>query len=317
MGLDPLPFDIEVKPGFEKRYRALLGDRYEQFLKYSTSYITKGVRVNTLKTSVAEVRERLSGWDLTPVPWCDTGFWIDDASGERYDWGNLPEHQMGYIYIQKPASMIPPVVLQPEPGEAVLDMCAAPGSKTTQIAAMMENTGVLVANDDNADRLKSLGINTQKCGVQNAVVTQMRGQQFPHRDIQFDKVLVDAPCSATGTIRTSKKAAEMWSENFVHRMRGVQQQLIKAGFDVLKPGGTMVYSTCSLEPEENEQVVSHLLDERDDAELQEIDLDIEESEPVTEFDGTRFRPEVKNCLRIYPQDNDTEGFFVAKVEKNH
>ncbi|MBW2999591.1 RsmB/NOP family class I SAM-dependent RNA methyltransferase, partial [Candidatus Woesearchaeota archaeon] len=212
-------------------------------------------------------------------------------------------------------SMIPPVVLGPKPGEIVLDMCAAPGSKTTQIAQYMKNEGVLIANDITAKRLGSLGVNTQRCGLSNFVITMMQGRFFKKAGIEFDKILVDAPCSGTGTIRKSLKTIGMWNPHMIKRLAATQKQLIKTAFEVLKPGGVMVYSTCSLEPEENEAIIDHLLENFDNAKLEQIKLDIKKSPAVLEFEGKSFNPEVKKCLRIWPQDNDTEGFFIAKIEK--
>jgi len=312
--MEPIPQTIEFKPAFEERYRLLLGPRYEEFKRYSSAYLRKCLRVNTLKISVDALRRRLEGaWRLTPVPWCPEGFWIEKRGEARFDIGNLPEHQLGFLYIQEAASMIPPVVLAPEPDEKVLDLCAAPGSKTTQLAAMMQNTGVLVANDVDWQRLKPLGLNLQRCGVRNTVVLLRSNRRLPAAF--FDRVLVDAPCTGTGTIRKSLKTMRMWSPGLVRRMARDQRRLIQQGFDLLKPGGTLVYSTCTQEPEENEAVVSWLLERNEKAQLAAIKLDIRRSPAVTTWEGKEFHPDVKQCLRIYPQENDTEGFFVAKVRK--
>lgn len=172
--LEKIPRNVDVKEKFEKHYRELLGEDYEKFMSYSLSYIRKCIRVNTLKTNVEDIKKRLSDrWILEPIPWCKEGFWIEFKEGKRFDIGNLIEHQLGYMYIQESASMIPPVVLAPKPGELVLDMCAAPGSKTTQIAMYMQNKGILLANDVSGSRLKALGMNLQRCGVHNALITMM------------------------------------------------------------------------------------------------------------------------------------------------
>jgi len=293
--LEPIPEAEKavVKEEFEKRYRQLLGNRYDEFLKYSLSYITKSIRVNTLKATVAEVKKRLQqqNFTLEQIPWCDKGFWV---KGERTDLGNLIEHALGYIYVQEAASMLPASVLQPEPGDVVLDMCASPGSKTTQMASMMENTGLVVANDISGARMKPLGLNLQRCGIMNVAVTVMYGQQFRKGNVSFDKVLVDAPC----------------------RLSKTQKSLIESAFRVLKNGGTLVYSTCSNEPEENEEVIDYLLDKFSGATLEKINLNINKSEPILNFENKNYRSEIKKCLRIWPQDNNTEGFFVARITKN-
>jgi NOL1/NOP2/sun family putative RNA methylase len=270
------------------------------------------VRVNTLKISVADLRAELSqDWEMKPVTWCPEGFFLTYKHEERYDFGNLPEHQLGYLYIQDAASMIPPVVLAPEPGMKVLDLCAAPGSKTTQLAAMMKNTGVLVANDVSGDRLTPLGLNIQRCGVMNTIIV-LRGR---FEVGTFDRVLVDAPCSGTGTVRRSLKTLQMWSPGLVARMVAEQRKLIEKGWEALAPGGVLVYSTCTQEPEENEGMISWFLSRHADADVEEIALDIVRSDPVPAFNGVTYDSRVARCLRIYPQDNDTEGFFVAKLRK--
>lgn len=311
----PKTEELEWKPKFVERYTVLTD--FEEFKKYSLSWMRKGIRVNTLKISVPELKKRLEKeWKLTPVPWCKEGFWIDHKGvGEkkRYDIGNLIEHTLGYIYVQEPASMLPPIVLDPQPGDIILDMAAAPGSKTTQIAMYMKNTGVLVANDISSDRLASLGINTQRCGVHNIVMTKGYGQRIRGT---FDRILVDAPCSGTGTIRKSLKTLQIWNPNMVSRLAQQQKKMLEHAWTLLKPDGTLVYSTCTMEPEEDEGVVSWFLENNKDAEIQDIKLDIKRSEPMKEFDRVIFHPDVKKCLRIWPQDNDTEGFFVAKIRKN-
>lgn len=311
---------FEIKEKFATRYKAILGERYDEFINISRSYIKKSIRVNTLKASVEEVKKRLDkNWILEPIPWCKQGFWIDyraeEKDDKRYDIGNLLEHMLGYIYVQDAASMIPPVVLEPQPGELILDMCAAPGSKTSQMAAMMQNKGVLIANDLQGDRLKALGINLQRTGVSNTLITQMSGHRFKNTSIKFDKVLVDAPCSGTGTIRRSLKILTMWGPNMVKKMASQQKQMLASGFESLKPGGTLVYSTCTMEPEEDEGVISWLLDNYKDAKIEEIKLDIKRSPAILEFGHEKYNPEVSKCLRIWPQDNDSEGFFVAKIRK--
>jgi NOL1/NOP2/sun family putative RNA methylase len=248
-----------------------------------------------------------------PIPWCKEGFWIKNIKTGRRDIGNLPEHSLGYFYIQEAVSMIPPIVLGAKPGEIVLDMCASPGSKASQIAAMMKNKGVFVANDYKTLRMKPLSLNLQRCGITNNIITLMEGRWF--KDIKFDRILVDAPCSGTGTIRKSLKTLRMWNPNMIRRLAGTQKQLICQAFSCLKKGGTMVYSTCSLEPEEDEAVIDYFLSKCGDAKLEEIEIDIKRGEPVMEFDGNTYNPEVKKCLRIWPQDNDTEGFFVVKIKK--
>ncbi len=291
------------KEKFVERYSKLTD--IDAFLETSLKPLPKTLRVNTLKTTVAEMKRRMK---LEPIPWCDTGFVT-----EGFALGNTMEHFMGHFYLQSAASMIPPVVLDPKPGEMVLDMCASPGSKTSQMAVMMKNTGLIVANDNVIARLKPLTINLQRQGVANTVITLMNGQRIKGQE--FDKILVDAPCSGIGTIRKSYKTIQMWNPNYSKKLFHIQKQLVSAAVNVLRDGGTLVYSTCTLEPDEDEGLVDYVLQKFDCLKLEKIDLDIKRGDAVTEFEGDKYSDEVKKCLRIWPQDNDTEGFFVAKFKK--
>jgi len=306
----------EFKPAFIERYEKLLGDELDSFLEFSFKPLKRAIRINTLKTSVRgflkRVRER--GWKLERIPWCNYGFWISEP---KYELGNTVEHQLGYIYIQEAASMIPPIVLNPKEHELVLDLCASPGSKTTQMAQMMRNTGIIVANDITVDRMRPLISNLQRCGVTNTIVTRMDGRFFSQRVKQkFDKVLVDAPCSATGAIRRNWEIIRMWNPNMIRGLSKLQRILITSSFDCLKEGGILVYSTCTLEPEENEKVVDYLLKKRSEAKVVKIDVKgLKMRSGLTKWNGEEFDKSVKSCIRIYPQDNNTEGFFIAKVIK--
>ena len=295
--------EAKWKEKFVERYKHLTD--IDEFLEISLKPLRKTVRVNTIKTTVPEIKKRMT---LEPIPWTDIGFYI-----EGYGIGNTLEHYLGYIYLQGAASMIPPIVLSPEKDELILDMCASPGSKTSQMAAMMGNTGLILANDISVDRLKPLTLNLQRCGVANTVFTKMEGRWF--KDMQFDRILLDAPCSGIGTIRKSIKTIEMWNPNFSKKMCGIQKQLVSTAIPLLKEGGTLVYSTCTLEPDEDEGVVDTILERFPEMKLEKIELDIKRGNPVEEFEGRVYSSEVKKCLRIWPQDNDTEGFFVAKFRK--
>ncbi len=300
------------KPKFIERY-SLLTD-WEEFKKYSLSFLRRSIRINTLLGTIKDVKASIEakGWVLDQVPWCKEGFWISNP--ERRDVGNLLEYHFGTIYVQEAASMIPPLVLNPKPGDLVLDMCAAPGSKTTQIGAMMKNKGLIVANDYKGQRLQSLGINLQRSGLTCVVVTLMHGKRF--HEFEFDKILVDAPCSGTGTIRKSLKTIRIWNAGMISKLARQQKELAETAFNNLKVGGEMVYSTCSVEPEENEGVVDFLLNKFPNAEIVEVKLPgLKTSKPIMEFLGKKYHEDVGKTIRIWPQDNDTEGFFVSKIRK--
>src|SRR3989344_6228088 len=305
------------KDEFVKRYSKLTD--WDEFKKNSLSFLRKAIRINTLKTTIPKCKASLEkkGWKLTKIPWCTEGFWIEHA--DRRDVGNLWEHHMGYFYVQEAASMIPPLVLQPQGDEAILDMAASPGSKTPQIASMMDNPGVLVANDYKADRLAALGMNVQRVGATNIIITLTHGQRL--KNVQFDRILLDAPCSGTGTISKSLKTIQMWNPTMVQRLQKQQLQLIEQAWSLLKADGTLVYSTCTLEPEEDEAVISTFLKNHDDAVIESIKESelsgLKRSSAVTQFEGEDYHPDVKHCLRIWQQDNYTEGFFVARLRKKN
>ncbi len=323
------------------RFPDELKSRYEQltdwnaFCTYSLSFPRKAIRINTLKGSINKTLASLQaqGWRTEPIPWCAEGFYI---KGERRDLGNIPEHALGHIYVQDAASMISAVVLSPQPGERVLDCCAAPGSKTTQLAQYMQNKGLLLANDGDPKRIEALKINLNRCSCTNSVVTRIQFEKlFSYADPRnlsqskktffdlrgtFDKILVDAPCSGMGIIRKSPKVINQWSPQLIHRLATTQLQLLENAFVLLKRGGELVYSTCTPEPEENEGVVSAFLTQHDNAKVLPIELAIKRTEPITKFSASKnaelvFDDAVSNCLRIWPQNNDSEGFFVAHIKK--
>lgn len=303
---------IEFKDKFVERYKTLTD--WDTFKTCSLEYLRRSIRVNTIKIDIEILKKRVEAqdWELTQIPWCKEGFWVKHKEGRR-DIGNLIEHSLGFFYVQEAASMIPALVLDPKPGETILDMCASPGSKTTHIASLMKNQGTLISNDYKGMRLAPLGINSQRMGLTNQIISLSEGQQI--KNLKFDRILVDAPCSGTGTIRKSLKTLRIWNPNMVRRLAITQRKLLKNAYDLLKPGGTIVYSTCSLEPEEDEGVIDFILSETD-LKIESFSLPgLKPSEPVTEFLDKKYNPEVKKCLRLWPQENDTEGFFVAKLKK--
>jgi tRNA (cytosine49-C5)-methyltransferase len=302
---------MKVKSEFKERYTNLLGNSYEEFIDISSTFLRKSIRANTIKIKTEELAERLQdNWILEQIPWCKDGFWIKNKE-KRIDVGNAYEHLLGYYYVQEAASMIPPVVLDAKPGETVLDMCASPGSKTSQIAQNMKNQGCIVANDVSGLRIAPLGINLQRCGVMNTVITISDARKINNQS--FDRVLADAPCSGTGTIRKSLKTLTMWNPGMVRNLVGQQRRILEAGYNNLKDSGTLVYSTCTLEPEENEGVVSWFLQKYPEAKIQPIKLKINRSPCITKFNNQEYDSDVEKCLRIWPQDNDSEGFFVCKI----
>ncbi|MFA5176052.1 MAG: NOL1/NOP2/sun family putative RNA methylase [Candidatus Nanoarchaeia archaeon] len=306
--------NLEFKQRFIEKYKDLTD--IDKFLEYSQKYLRRSIRVNTLKCSIPELKKRLEkNWELKQIPWCKEGFWIKHKTEDRRDIGNLKEHSLGYFYVQESASMLPPVILNPKENSLILDSCACPGSKTTQLAAIVKNTGLIIANDDDFTRLVSINMNLQRCGVLNTIVTNGKAENIK---IKFDYILLDAPCSGSGVIRKSPKTTRIWNPNMTKKLSLIQKNLIVNMFNCLEDNGEMTYSTCSIDPEEDEEVIDFLLSKFDNAKIEKIDfekLGIKTSGAILEHDGKKYNKEVKNCLRIWPQDNDTEGFFVAKIKK--
>jgi len=287
-----------------ERYKKILGEDFEVLEQKPA----QAIRINTLKITSEELKNRLTkkGWKLEYVPWCEDAFFVN--TNELLS--KTIEHSLGYYFLQNASSMIPPLVLDPKPNEIILDLCAAPGAKTTQMSAMMKNTGVIIANDVKLERLKSLRGNLQRCGVLNAVVTVMDGMKFWETGMKFEKILLDAPCSATGTL--NPRVLEQTNERAIRWLSGVQKKLLASAAKCLSENGVLVYSTCSLEPEENEENIDFAVRELG-LSVEKIEIgDVPRGTIVSEWDGKKFDESVRNAIRIIPT-NQTEGFFVCKL----
>ena len=297
---------------FIERYSQFIPD-FDAFLDAMQRPLKRTFRVNTLKATRERVLDLLADLRPEPLPWYDLGFSLDAGEGL----GKRIEHFIGLIYVQEAASMAPPLVLDPQPGERVLDLAAAPGSKTTEMSAMMQNTGIIIANDPSPTRVRGLLGNVDRAGCLNVAVCRMDGPSLGRAVAgTCDKVLVDAPCSSEGTIRKSPQALAHWSVAAIERFPSIQKRLILAGYLALRPGGQMVYSTCTVAPEENEAVVTHLLSRRPEAEVCEAELpDLKMRAGLREWEREQFPEAVGRCRRILPQDNDTEPFFVALIRR--
>lgn len=274
-------------------------------------------RANTLKTSSENVIQKLNKnnikFQILEFP--DNTFVLLDEKKKLIE---LDLYTEGSIYLQSLSSLLPPIILDPKSHENILDLTAAPGSKTTQMAAMMKNTGKIIANDRHLIRLEKLKYNLKKQGVSNTEITTIPGQdlwqQFPTK---FDKTLLDAPCSLEGTFDLNKpKSFQNWSEEMVNALSQRQKDLLWSAYKATKPGGTIVYSTCTLNTEENEQVINWFLEKlKNKVELEKIDLDIPQSIPgFTTIHGKTFDQSLKNTLRILPSPL-FEGFYLAKLKK--
>jgi len=247
---------------------------------------------------------------------------IIDSDLEPGELGRSLEHVLGYYYVQEIASMLPILALNPKPKEKILDLCASPGSKTTQMAARMVNTGTLIANEVSLGRIKILASNLERCGVTNTIITKKEGsalcRTFKRQEMLFDKILIDAPCSGEGTLRTSPKTFKMWNINTVKKLSKIQKGLLVSAFEILKVGGEIIYSTCTHAPEENEGVVDSIVRElgnRVKIEKPSIPVEINPRQGILRWHEKEYLEDLKLACRIYPHDNDTEGFFIIKLRK--
>lgn len=312
-------------------------DRYAPFTdvvalkEYSTRPLRKSLRVNTLKISVEEFRlyAEQKGWQLEQIPWCRAGFFVERQNREEGIGRDLL-HLTGHFYLQEAASMLPPAQLDPQPGDMIFDMSAAPGSKTTQIASMMEGKGVIIANDVQEKRLWTLKSALYRLGVTNAIVTKKVGQWFGgHMTERFDRVLCDAPCTAQGTVRKDTDALRYGGPENIAKMARLQATLLEAAVHATRVGGRIVYSTCTLTPEENEGVVVSILN-KFSTQLEVVDprhqdmgigtWDMGKAIEDSFLVQRSLRPESSvpspvPLLRLWPQQWDTEGFFCAVLKK--
>ena len=269
------------------------------------------LRINTLKASLAETRMRLEHRGILlvqekPLPMV---FRAQNLSQP----GHLLEFSLGHLHSQALSSALAALALDPQPGDAVLDLCAAPGSKTSLLAQLMKNTGTIVANDNKPNRLIPLRANLKRLGVTNTILVRSPGQHLPKR-YSFDRILVDVPCSAEGTLRAGTQGTIRPPLPVGAKLLRLQRDLTLRAFDLLNPGGTLVYSTCTYNPEENESVVQFLLKNRE-AIVQPVPLDLPHIPGLNRWKETTYEPSIKQCWRIYPHHLDTVGFFLARVVK--
>merc|ERR1719153_219467 len=275
------------------------------------------IRTNSLKTRRRDLAQALinRGVNLDPVgKWSKVGLVVYSATVPL---GATPEYLAGHYILQGASSLLPVMALAPQEGERILDMASAPGGKTTHIAAVMKNTGMVLANDANRDRCKAVVGNCHRWGIPNTVVCSHDGRMLPKVMTGFDRVLLDAPCSGTGVISKDQSAKQSKDDQDIHLCSHLQKELILAAIDCLdhksKTGGYLVYSTCSILPEENENVVDYVLRKRH-VKLVPTGLDFG-VEGFTKYREKRYHPTMNLCKRYYPHAHNMDGFFVAKIKK--
>jgi len=312
---------LQEKPLFLERMKKLLEEEdLQNFLEISRQEVLKSIRCNTLKISPDELKRRLEerGWQIRqPYPEFPEIMIVENKlmPGEL---GKSIEHLLGYFYVQEISSMMPVLALNPEPQDIILDLAAAPGSKTTYMASKMQNQGTIIANDKTFDRTIILSTNLERCGCTNVIITRHDAVQLCERlnklGMRFDKILLDLPCSGEGNIRGNPETLKMWNIKMIKKLSRLQKKLASSAIQLLKSGGELVYSTCTLTPEENESVVSFLA-EKFNLEIIPVRLPLKCRPGIKKWEKENFQEKINLSCRIYPQDNNTEGFFLAKLQK--
>lgn len=273
---------------FLDEMKEILGHEFDNFLKSYDEPKTTGLRLNTMKISKQELLD-LDLFQLTNIPWAKEGFYYDESIDRP---GKNPLHESGAYYLQEPSAMSVVPKLDVQEGDRVLDLCAAPGGKSTYILSKLNNTGLLVSNEINPTRIKALGENLERFGAKNCIIINTDSSSL--RNVftgYFDKIVIDAPCSGQGMFRKDEVAIKDWSYSKVLECQSIQKEIIRDGFKMLKKDGILVYSTCTFAKEENEDVINEFINEFDDAELIEMH-------------------------RLWPHQVKGEGHFVAKIRKN-
>lgn len=295
---------------FKVKMAALLKEEWPRLLAEWERPPYLGLRVNTLKINPRDFKSR-APFELTPVPWCGEGFYL--AGEERP--GKYPWYQAGLYYLQEPSAMTPAACLGVEPGDKVLDLCAAPGGKSTQLATLLQGQGLLVSNDNSAERVKTLAFNLEHWGASNVLVANEEPDRlagvFPQ---YFDKILVDAPCSGEGMFRRDPALIRRWEE-YSRICPALQRNILEEAARMLWPGGKLLYSTCTFSPEENEGTVAAFLERHPEFRLLELPLAYGWEPGRPEWAEGGNTAALERTRRLWPHWVRGEGHFLALLQK--
>ena len=305
---------IKLPEAFVQRMKKMLQDEWEAFEDSYLHHNYQALRFNILKKGIdkgkyGEILSELHIEERQPVLWAENAFYYSGMARP----GKHPYHEMGMYYIQEPSAMSAAALLKPQPGERVLDLCAAPGGKSTQLASCLNGEGLLIANEIHPDRCKILSQNIERMGIANAIVLnedcERLARRFPG---YFHKIQVDAPCSGEGMFRKNYEAVSEWSEEQVRVCADRQLMILNEAATMLMPGGTMVYSTCTFAPEENEELIDRFLGEHEEFELTQVDVPYFDRGKPEWGNG---REELLRTFRLFPHHLHGEGHFVAVLHK--
>jgi NOL1/NOP2/sun family putative RNA methylase len=305
---------------FTEKMEKLLGDEYDRFMSSYDAPRVYGLRINRLKLNVEQWKKLSAmGEEVREVPWAPDGLYYKE--GERP--GKHPHYHAGLYYIQEPSAMAPVELLDVLPGQRVLDLCAAPGGKSTQIAGKLQGSGVLVTNDNARERTKALAKNIELAGVRNAVVLNDEpaaiASVFPE---WFDRILIDAPCSGEGMFRKDDSMIAEWEKHSIERCSLMQRDILQHAAAMLAPGGRMVYSTCTFSPEENEQQIARFLAEHDDFFVEAISPQYgwtagraDLADGTAKLDAERLQS-IQGTIRLWPHLIEGEGHYAAVLRRS-
>ncbi len=302
---------------FLEKMQTLLKNEYPDFAACFDRPAYKSLRINRLK-GTAQTFKSYVNWNLEPVLWCEDGFYY----GDDIQPGKHPYHETGAYYIQEASAMLPAVLLDAQPGEKVLDLCAAPGGKSTEIASAMQNKGLLICNEIIPNRARILSENIERMGIRNALVTNESpdrlARKFPG---YFDRIMVDAPCSGEGMFRKNDEACAEWSEENSTLCHYRQMEILNNAAKMLSSGGRIVYSTCTFSPSENENTIYQFLKEHPDFSvikpaLSRPEFDTGHFDWIEEKDlDINYQCQIENCIRLWPHQLKGEGHFAVVLEK--
>lgn len=288
---------------YTEAMKELLGSEYDAYLESFQENRLFGLRVNNLKISTEDFL-KISPFALTPIPWIENGFFYKEEEKPA----KHPYYYAGLYYLQEPSAMTPANLLPVEEGDRILDMCAAPGGKSTELLSKLNHTGLLISNDISASRAKALLKNIELFGAENVVVTNEDPAKLQSLYPEyFDKILIDAPCSGEGMFRKDNKLIKAWEKNGPEFYGAIQREIILKGADMLKPGGVMMYSTCTFSKYEDEGTIQYLLENR--PEMSVI--------PASDYEGFSHGFDgLSDCIRIFPHKMPGEGHFLALLKKS-
>ena len=303
---------MQLSMNFQLKMKGLLKGEFHLYEKCFSEKRNFGLRVNTNKITVADFMKMVP-WDLEPIPWIENGFYYD---GESIQPAKHPFYYGGLYYLQEPSAMTPANLLPIEPGDKVLDLCAAPGGKATELGGKLAGTGLLVANDISSSRAKGLLKNVELMGIGNAlVVSEQPSKLVNYFSEYFDKILIDAPCSGEGMFRKEPNMIKGWEEKGPEYYSKLQKEIIIQGAKMLKPGGLLMYSTCTFDPIENEHVIEYLLKSCPEFSIVEMEKFSGFSEGLPEYTERKIK-ELRKTIRIYPHKVKGEGHYLGLLGKS-